>query len=156
MQALGAGVSIRQAASSVGMCAITAGRIAKLHGFRPQRHYAATPLYEATANILRTAEACPLPDDAALALSLATEISQCRAAEFLGPCYEAVLAGHSSGVAGDRLRDLARQYVARMWRETRTWAESIDDMKDRTNWEPSRQLAARERLMEVGYGKEED
>lgn len=94
------------------------------------------PLFGATANILRAAE---LDDDADLnlAIKLAEGFSELNAAEFLGPCYEAIVEARVAAGADERgLRAMALRHVKDMWQSTMSHDNSLDDMKEAYDFEP--------------------
>lgn len=93
------------------------------------------PLYDATAIVLRNISGTHRHET--LALSVAQEFSEENAADYLGPCYEAIAGACHLGIYDEgELRKLARDSVKRMWKETRTFAKSLHDIKEACGWEP--------------------
>lgn len=95
------------------------------------------PLFSGTANVLRYGISNPLEMHAEHAIELAQRISEKHAAEFLGPCYEAVVECASLGITNKAdVLARAKEHVRRMARETQSWCQSIDEMKEDKGYEP--------------------
>lgn len=72
-----------------------------------------------------------------LAMTFAQEISAVHAAEYLGPCFEAIAEALSEGVTDTlELRRRTRKFVRKMWNETMSFAAHLDAMKDASGFEP--------------------
>lgn len=96
-------------------------------------------VFSATANVLRSLAVSGSHGHEQLAFSIAEEFSEQNAAEYLGPCYEAVVLACQRGITDQReVRKIARAHVKQMWRETKTHGLSLDQRKERWGWEASR------------------
>jgi predicted nucleic acid-binding Zn ribbon protein len=97
-----------------------------------------TPLYDATANILRTLELGSCDDHVSLALKAAEDISERNAAYYLGAAYEGIADACLEGITDEEeLLSRAKDSIKRQWKETITWAKSLDGLKDACGYEPS-------------------
>lgn len=164
MQCLTEGMGVRGSASCVGVDPATVIRLIRVTGFvrrcrtcdkpipggtskywfcslgcqawrQNKRRTPTTPLFDATANVLRTIASTHGHER--LALEVAQEISELNAADYLGPCYEAIATACHRGIVDEQeLRLLARDNAKRMWRETHSFARSLQQIRDGSGWEP--------------------
>ena len=94
------------------------------------------PLFGATANVLRRLQSSGHDRHTLLAWEFAQEISERNAAEYFGPCYEGVIRGCQEDVTAKlELQELAIKSVKAMWKETKAWGRSLDEIKDSVRWE---------------------
>lgn len=67
-----------------------------------------------------------------MAMKFAQEISELDAAEYLGPCYEAVVTGCRNGINDENdLRKLSRTAVKQMWKQTKSYTMGLDERRER-------------------------
>lgn len=109
---------------------------------RPPRDYTPVPyrdpLFDATANLLRVQTAGDMTAHAEQALALAMSFSERNAAEYIGPCYEAIVDCAARGIANQHdVRSIAFDHIKRMWHETISHGTSLESAHDDTGFEPS-------------------
>lgn len=96
------------------------------------------PLFTATANVLRHAISDPLTNHAEQAIELAQSFSTTNAAEFLGPCYEAVMSCAGRGItnAAD-VKSEAKRFVRQFLNDTCSpHIQSLEALKESEEYEP--------------------
>lgn len=130
-----AGWSLRSVGSELGLDPHTAAKIWRLSGATVVSPKKGVPFYSEEVNLSHSVSDGTIE---ALALKLAREISQRRAAEYIGPCFEAIVDCRLSGNWDmESLRYAAKKKVNQMVSKTMTWGASLDELKGAFNFEPT-------------------